>query len=287
MTVRLVTVDLAAMTDALLGVERQTPRLSPSETARAERMAQGAGGMCAADRWRAAHVALRWVLEQQGVDELRAILRGGEFLTGKSGKPYLAGDAPSFSLSHGGGFAVMAVSTDGDVGIDVDGERGRALRMPVDRKHHLVRIAATLMTLPVGDSEAPTGARAHPVPLAEVVAADANMDTAALLAWVIIEAFAKAAGTGVGALLELCRGGVDERRLAAYGAWRGISWQVKRDVIAAAALPSVSGAPERLFLRQGAGKGRDGGLELVPVVMAQGEAVDGTVASGHKGRNGA
>lgn len=264
MTVRLVTVDLAAMTAALLAEEQMFPRLSMREAARAERMAQGSSGAGAANQWRAAHVALRWVLEQFGDEDLCGRIRGEEFQNSKTGKPYLPGAALSFSLSHGGGYALIAVSTDGDVGVDVDGDRRRALRMSLFRKRHLVQIAAALASLAGADGEAQSGGRERPASVTLSDNAGATVDEATLLAWVVIEAFAKAAGTGVGAVLEACRHSVEEAFLGAYGAWRAVVWQIRGDVFAAAAIPKLSGAPEWLNLSQELAEGRVSGLRLVP-----------------------
>ena len=84
--------------------------LSESRRARAERyrteraayLSAGAGDL------------LDFALQKRGLAE-----REARYLFGENGKPYLAGGALNFNLSHSGTVAVLAVA-DGEVGVDVE-----------------------------------------------------------------------------------------------------------------------------------------------------------------------
>ena len=85
-------------------------------------------------RYRAAHVAMRWVLAQRFRLPPRAALA-----LGPHGKPRLPGPATgSFNLSHAGGWALIGARTGGEIGVDLE------LLRPIDdldgmSRHHLAR----------------------------------------------------------------------------------------------------------------------------------------------------
>ena len=164
-------VDLADCVTALDEIERATPRLPPGDD------------MKPAER-RRAHVALRWLLERK----LGAGIRGVPFARSAKGKPSLAGTPIHFSLAHTHTAALVAVCDSGPVGVDL--EAPRTVRIPAHRRPRIEALAVRLA------GGAPLGGR------------DANEHF--LHAWVRLEAFAKAEGTGIGRLLEAARPGRSE-----------------------------------------------------------------------------
>jgi 4'-phosphopantetheinyl transferase len=127
-------------------------------------------------RWIAARVALRRVLARYLVRDPARI----ELRLGAHGKPALADPAAElrFNLSHSGGFALVAVTPDCEVGIDV--EERRAGR-------DFVRLAE------IGLEE--------PAAAAVREAAPARREAAFYAEWVRREAIAKCLGVGLGAAL--------------------------------------------------------------------------------------
>ena len=86
--------------------------LSPSERQRAARFVFPRD----AQRYRAAHVALRQLLWQHA-----GLAPGAEFELGAHGKPRLGGPAASgFSLSHSGEQALIAIARDDCIGVDIE-----------------------------------------------------------------------------------------------------------------------------------------------------------------------
>ncbi len=121
-------------------------------------------------RWRRlARIGLRIALARAGAADARA----GEFQADANGKPSLPGTALAFNASHAGGVALFVISAHGPVGIDLESERTVALG---ERRRAMIEIAASALLR-----------GRHP--------------TAFLQAWTCLEAFAKARGTGIGALL--------------------------------------------------------------------------------------
>jgi 4'-phosphopantetheinyl transferase len=103
------TIDLAraeGWTEACSGV------LSPEERARAARYLR------AEDRARfvASHAALRLILARALDAEPRALA----FVAGPSGKPGLAGAGLAFNLSHSGTRALVGLSTEARIGVDLE-----------------------------------------------------------------------------------------------------------------------------------------------------------------------
>ncbi|MGE0202760.1 MAG: 4'-phosphopantetheinyl transferase superfamily protein [Hyphomicrobiaceae bacterium] len=96
-----------------------------------------------------------------------------------AGKPMLPGSGLEISLSHSGGLALVAVSTAGAIGVDL--ECPRTVTLDGWRRPALEAAAAAL----------------SPAPLAGVAGTDARF----LAAWVRLEALAKARGDGIAGLL--------------------------------------------------------------------------------------
>lgn len=126
------------------------------------------------------------------------------------GKPRLPGVPLSFSVSHTEGRALVAISSDASVGVDI--ERHRTLRMSPPRQAAIVEAASALAILPHALAVTPKG------PL------DREADTLAvdpvLSAWVRLEALAKFDGAGMARLLTAA--GVLGRRLEALGQPAGV-----------------------------------------------------------------
>jgi 4'-phosphopantetheinyl transferase len=165
-------VDLAKSAALLDAEENAIPRLSASDNARASSMAADGEGR---RLWRSARIATRIVLERAGGVGLRRL----DFEIEEGGRPRLAQGAPFFNVSHTGEAAVIVVSKEMPVGIDLE-RKQRNLNMSVKRRQRIIAAAERL----------------HPNrPLSTA------SDTDVVVAWVRLEAAAKALGTGIGRLL--------------------------------------------------------------------------------------
>jgi 4'-phosphopantetheinyl transferase len=157
---------------ALLDAEEQrTPRLSAADHKRAESMSADSERRCL---WRAARIATRIVLERAGGVGLRNV----DFDIEAGGRPRLRPGDPYFNVSHSGDMALIAVSKEMPMGADL--EKKRTLTMSDERRRRIIAAAERLAPQP---------------PLS----ADSADDV--LMAWVRLEAAAKATGTGIGQLL--------------------------------------------------------------------------------------
>lgn len=103
--------------------------LSSDEVARADRFHFDRDRM----RYSRARGQLRRVLGNATKQDPAALV----FDYGAQGKPHLLGDGPEFNLSHSGDLAVIAVSQDGPVGVDVE---------HIDRKVNFSGLAESCMT---------------------------------------------------------------------------------------------------------------------------------------------
>jgi len=163
-------VDLHRAGPALEALEREVPRLSADDRTRAARLSEPGER-----RHRlAAYMALRIALERMG----GVVVRGEPFNRAEGGKPHLGKAAPSFSLSHTGGLALLGVARSRPIGVDL--EAHRCLRMSPRRRREILAIGAGLAQRSIND-----GADAAPT----------------LQAWCRLEAYAKATGQGVGRIL--------------------------------------------------------------------------------------
>jgi 4'-phosphopantetheinyl transferase len=151
-------------------LERRTPRLSEWDRQNAATIADAD----AAAQWLTAHAALRLLMERS----LGCEWRGLAFARGAGMRPHLRGAPIAFSLSHVAGLALIALTSGGDTGIDV--ERLRPVRVRQPRRGAIEAAGAAL-------------AAGRPLPH--------EGDARFLQAWVRLEAFAKAQGCGIGRLL--------------------------------------------------------------------------------------
>ena len=163
-------VDVARAGPALAVAEEVMTRLSEDERARAAALGQ------TGEDWRLLRVALRVLLERA----VGSRLRGVPFRASSHGKPALPWAAGvEFSLSHTGRYGLIAIARD-VVGVDL--EQDRQVRFPADRQQAMLTAARALAPLPL-----PGAAPPHPFGI--------------LQAWVRLEAWGKARGSGVGTLL--------------------------------------------------------------------------------------
>lgn len=165
---RIFVLDTDRSVGALEALEAEEPRLSADELRRVD----GISDIGRRRTWRAAHIALRVVLERSAGPDLRRL----PYALGDRGRPFLPPPAPSFSLSHTDGLAIIAVHAQGPVGADV--ERLRAVFLTPERQLQIIGAATAIL------GEAPADA---------------------LVAWTVLEALGKAMGDGVGAILEQLR----------------------------------------------------------------------------------
>jgi 4'-phosphopantetheinyl transferase len=86
--------------------------LAPVEAARAARFATRDDRR----RYVVSHAALRLILSAFTGRDSHAI----HIATGARGMPYMKSSGPHFSLSRGGGVALVAVTTEGPIGVDVE-----------------------------------------------------------------------------------------------------------------------------------------------------------------------
>ena len=167
----IVLVDLDASQALLASEESNTPRLSASDQRRIERLS---GDPARQSLWRSARIATRIVLERA----VGTHMRGADFEIASGGRPSLGEGLPHFNVSHTDTVALIAVCRSSSVGVDI--ERHRTLSMSPDRRRRIVAAAAGF------------GARED---------ADPDNDMDVLMAWVRLEAVAKARGSGIGVLL--------------------------------------------------------------------------------------
>lgn len=166
-------IDLSAAAPALMALESQTPRLARDELARA--VGLGPAG----NDWRALRIAMRVVLERHA----GASVRRTPWRVGPAGKPSLPWVSEiDFSLSHSGRHALLAV---GRRAVGVDLEEERSVAVSAERRAALLA-AASVPSLRLASEAAGDGG---------------SCAEAVLQAWTRLEAWAKARGTGIGALL--------------------------------------------------------------------------------------
>ena len=156
-------IDRQALEEDLSKLEIQAPTLSGDEIARAAAMADSRTGAF----WRAGRIALRLLLQHRCGRQVRR----KPFAVDPSGRPFLADSNLDFALSDSGAHLLIALSTIGRIGVDI--EQPRLLRMTPERVARLVSAAQAL-----------GGGAATP-----------------LQGWTRIEAFAKATGPSLAAVL--------------------------------------------------------------------------------------
>jgi 4'-phosphopantetheinyl transferase len=163
-------VDLERAAPALQALERTTPSLAADDRARARRSPDPR-----TRRQRlAAYIALRIVLERGAGPRVRKV----RFVREPGGRPRLPAGDIAFSLSHAGGLALIGAGRARAIGVDL--ERTRPIRMSGRRREETLAAGAGLAGAPAGS---------------------AASDAALLQAWCRLEAFAKAQGRGLDAVL--------------------------------------------------------------------------------------
>jgi 4'-phosphopantetheinyl transferase len=173
--------------------------LDDAELERASRFVRPADAL----RYRIAHGALRTILGER----IAVAPRQVRFAHGEHGKPRLAGGGPRFSVSHSATLALVAVSAERDVGVDVEDLR------PVPR-------AAALAERLFAKADAQRFADDPP---------DVR-DLRFLRTWTAIEAIVKAEGTGLAGGLDrvdVRDGGGDRGTAAVAGSSAGPAWSVR------------------------------------------------------------
>ncbi|MGO4683910.1 4'-phosphopantetheinyl transferase family protein [Hyphomicrobium sp. 2TAF46] len=165
-------VDLVKSASLLEAEEKATPRLSASDIARVASMSGDSEGR---RLWRNARIATRVVLERAGGSGIRQ----ADFEIEPGGRPRLAAGSPWFNVSHTGGAALIAVSKNTPVGVDLE-RKQRSLKMSGERRQRIIASAQRF------------GADRQ---------LSAIHDADVMTAWVRLEAAAKALGIGIGRLL--------------------------------------------------------------------------------------
>jgi 4'-phosphopantetheinyl transferase len=145
--------------------------LTDDERTRADRFVQPVHR----ERFVVAHAFLRDVVARQA-----GVLPGSlHFRTLAAGKPVLDGSRLRFNLSHSGGLALLAVTLDREVGVDVEALRPMPDACELAERHFAPGEIAALRALPERDR-----------------------DEAFLRCWTLKEAYVKAVGDGLGIPLE-------------------------------------------------------------------------------------
>jgi len=162
-------VDLQAAAPALEALERQVPRLSGDDRTRARRLRDRSERQ----QRLAAYIALRILIERIG----GAQLRQQAFMRSTGGRPHLGEAAPTFSLSHCAGLALLGVAAS-PIGVDL--EAHRHLKMSARRRQEILAIGAGL---------------------AHSLARHGTGEAPVLQAWCRLEAYAKATGQGLAHIL--------------------------------------------------------------------------------------
>ena len=169
-------VDLARSSEFLLAAEARKPRLADDDR---QRLAATANAQVRAER-ELSWIALRLVIARAAGDDR---FDGVAFERSPNGKPFLAEAPVAFSLSHSGGFALVAATATPASALGVDIQAHAALRMSAERVARMIAAGARL-----GGSTEPSGQIAV-------------SDDLALTAFVRIEAVAKATGFGLAHVL--------------------------------------------------------------------------------------
>ncbi len=166
-------VDLDALHEALEQADAELGLLSPEERSWTTPLATDVRR-----RRRSARIALRLLLHKHAV----TAARGGALVVDGGGKPRLGAGGPAFSVAHSGGLALIALGPREPLGVDL--ETVRTVQLGPERRLQITAAGLTLARIPVPPAkDGPVG------------------DAALLQAWTCLEAFAKADGRGIGALL--------------------------------------------------------------------------------------
>lgn len=156
--------------ERLATLQARSPRLSDDEISRAAAMRVPR----MRERWVASRISLRLTLEAW----MKRSLARQPFHVAPQGRPFLPPPAPSFSLSHAGPFALVAIAEGGPIGTDIEEISPRKISAirTTQMENFAAHVAGT--SLP-GASE----------------------EGRFIQAWTRIEAYAKADGRGVARVL--------------------------------------------------------------------------------------
>lgn len=163
--------DLEGLQPALEAAEKRIALLAPSE-----RAWNAAPSSSNATR-RLSRLALRVLLARWGVGEAR----GAEFATETRGKPKLRDHNAHFSVSHTRDHALIAIAGIGPIGIDLEGDR--TIQLGTARLSLMIAAAGALANMTADQEDS------------------IEFGDRSLRAWTALEAFGKARGSGIGALL--------------------------------------------------------------------------------------
>ncbi len=167
--------DLDTLAPTLEAIETTAGLLSPDE-----RAWPALGPAASRTKRRLARIALRVLLERSGATEARGV----PFQLDGHGKPQTASGQPHFNASHCRHMGLFALAPRGPLGIDIELDRNVGLG---PERRALIEAAGLAMASTAGRG----------MPSIEHSASNA----AFLQAWTCLEAFAKARGNGIGALL--------------------------------------------------------------------------------------
>lgn len=194
--------------------QRLSSTLDDEERGRASRFARPAD----AARYRIAHGALRTILSRRiGIAPHRI-----RFARGEHGKPCLRDGGPRFSLSHSGTLALVAVSEDREVGVDVEVVRPIPDAAALARRFFSPEEAQTIASQP-----------------------RRRRDLQFMRSWTALEAIVKAQGTGLAAAFDEHIAG-DPARLC-IGEDR--AWSVRRLALAQTHVGAVAARGGHFSLR--------------------------------------
>lgn len=235
MSIEIWRVELDCSASALAEAERAMGLLSEPEAARAAAIKDAHDH----SRWSASHIALRLLIERACGGQIRR----QPFVIAPGGRPELEGAPVSFSLSHSGDVAMIAICSAGAGPIGIDVECARSLLLAPERR---VRIEAYGLDLAPGRDLPETS------------------EARLLQSWVRIEAHAKASGIGLGQTLTQA-GLMGSSAAGELGNRAGAGYNV-RDLDAGAGYYAAVAArvlPENLKV-DAFPCGRDGVFDLLP-----------------------
>jgi phosphopantetheinyl transferase len=141
--IRIIKVDLDAEKARAVAAGRLYGSLSVAEQQRAASFANATEKA----RFLVSHIALRHLV----LSRCSHTFPPRDFARTENGKPYLPG-GPAFSFSHSGGLAIVAISDQDTVGVDI--EQIRRVAIPAEWYTHFPALAGMLQTPPEAKSGA-------------------------------------------------------------------------------------------------------------------------------------
>lgn len=179
-------VDLVGTSTLLLAAEARKPRLSDDDRQRLQALTHPRVRSQRELSW----IALRLAIARAAGD---GRYDGVAFQRSANGKPFLADRGVTFSLSHSGGFALVAATANPVRAFGVDLQESVPLRMSTERRARIVQAGALIAgrVRERGNDDAGN----------DVAGNDAAGKDEAIRAFVRIEAVAKATGLGLAHVL--------------------------------------------------------------------------------------